>query len=138
MRAVVEDVGLGPAYVMGVSEGGPMAVVYAATYPDQVLGLVLVDSAATFVARPDDHPWEFLPEVEWLERYRANWGTSESVTLERMAPSLAGDSDFRTWWARYERQAVSPAARLRLTAMVREIDVRAILGAVRVPTLVLH
>jgi class 3 adenylate cyclase len=138
MRAVVDDAGLGPSFVMGVSEGGPMALVYAATYPDRVLGLVLVESAASFVARPEDHPWGFLPDPAWLARYRANWGTSESVTLEVMAPSLAEDKEFRRWWARYERQSASPAAYRRVGLMVREIDVRSFLPAVRVPTLVLH
>ena len=138
MRAVVEHAGLGPAFVMGVSEGGPMSIVYAATYPADVLGLILVESAATFVPRPVDHPWGFLPEQEWLRRYRANWGTSGTITLERMAPSLAEDNAFRAWWGRYERHAASPAALSRLSAMVREIDVRPFLPAVKVPTLVLH
>jgi class 3 adenylate cyclase len=138
LRAVLDAGGVDRAVLLGTSEGGPMAIMFATMFPNRTAGLVLLASAASFVPRPDDHPWGLLPEREWWEEYRAKWGTSQSVTLERFAPSLAGDDAFRRWWARYERQSASPSALLRLGAMVREIDVRPLLDLVRVPTLVLH
>lgn len=138
MNAVVDDLNLGQHFVFGASEGGPMALFYAATYPERVLGLVLQASAATWTPRFPDHPWGYAADAEWLERYRSNWGTSQSVTLERFGPSLHADEAFRKWWPRYERLSASPAALRRVGAMIRDIDARAILPTVRVPTLVLH
>jgi class 3 adenylate cyclase len=100
--------------------------------------LILLTAAASFVPRPDDHPWGVLPEREWWQEYTAKRGTSQSITLDRFAPSVARDEAYRRWWSYYERQSASPAAIARVSAMVREVDVRALLGLVRVPTLILH
>jgi class 3 adenylate cyclase/predicted alpha/beta hydrolase len=138
LRAVLDAADVERAVLIGESEGGPIAIVFAATFPDRTSGLVLMASTATFVPRGDDHPWGVLPEPEWLRAFLAHWGTSESITLERFAPSLAGDGAFRHWWSRYERHSASPAALRRLVGMIREVDVRPFLGLVRAPTLVLH
>lgn len=138
LRAVCDAADVERAVFMGISEGGPMAVMFATMFPERTTGLILLASTATFVPRPDDHPWGLLPEPEWAEQHLATWGTSQSVTLDRFAPSLADDVEYRRWWSRYERQSASPSGYLRLGAMVAEIDVRAFLELVRVPTLVLH
>jgi pimeloyl-ACP methyl ester carboxylesterase len=138
LRAVLDAAGVDRTVILGVSEGGPMAIMFATMFPERTSGLILLSSTATFVPRRDDHPWGVLPPREWFQEYHAKWGTSQSVTLDRFAPSVAGDEAFRRWWSHYERQSASPAALGRLSAMIREIDVRALLGLVRVPTLVLH
>jgi class 3 adenylate cyclase len=111
---------------------------FAAMFPERISGLILLGSAATFVPRPDDHPWGLLPEQEWLEQFLARWGTTQTVTLDRFAPSIAQDEAYRRWWSHYERQSASPSALVRLAEMWPEIDVRAFLELVRTPTLVLH
>jgi class 3 adenylate cyclase/pimeloyl-ACP methyl ester carboxylesterase len=138
LKAVLDDAGVDRAVLLGFSEGGPMAVAFAAMYPERTTGLVLWGTCATFLPRPDDHPWGFLPPLKQLADYASKWGTSESVTLEIMAPSLGADEAYRRWEPHYERQSASPAAFRRVGAMVRDIDVRAILPAVRAPTLVIH
>ena len=137
LRAVLDAAGVDRAVLLGCSDGGPMSIMFAAMFPERTSGLILWDSAASFVPRGDDHPWGFLPEREWVDD-TAKWGTSESVTLERFAPSLARDEAFRRWWPHYERQSASPVAHLRFGAMAPEIDVRSFLAAVHTPTLVLH
>jgi class 3 adenylate cyclase len=138
LRAVLDAAAVDRAVLLGASEAGPISIVFAAMFPERVSGLILASSSASFVPRGDDHPWGLLPEPKWWEQYRANWGTSRSVTLDKFAPSLAGEEGHRRWWPHYERQSASPAARERVGAMAREIDVRAVLSLVNVRTLVLH
>jgi class 3 adenylate cyclase len=135
MKAVLDDAGVEQSYVMGSSEGGPMAIVFAATYPERTLGLVLAATTACFAA--DDHQrdpgWD-----EWSKAWPERWGTADTVTLERLAPSLADDDAYRRWWAHYERQSMSPGAWPRSLAFNAEIDVRHLLTGIHVQTLVLH
>jgi class 3 adenylate cyclase len=132
VRAVLDAAGSERAAIIGISEGGPMSVLFAATYPERTTALVLYGSFAEFsswVATPQD--LEFI-----LQFMDMAWGTGAS--LIRFAPSAADDERFRQWWARYERLGASPGAAMALMHMNSEIDVRPVLPAVHVPTLILH
>ena len=137
VRAVMEAVGSERAALLGVSEGGPMCSLFAATYPEKTSALVMIGTYAKRIWDPD-YPW--APTLETRGRFfdeiRDHWGGP--VGLEVRAPSMAADPAFRAWWSTYLRMGASPGAALRLTQMNSEIDVRRVLPLVRVPTLVLH
>jgi pimeloyl-ACP methyl ester carboxylesterase/class 3 adenylate cyclase len=137
VRAVMDAVGSKRAALCGVSEGGPMCSLFAATYPERTLALVMIGTYAKRV-RDADYPWGPTAEQRqhFFDEIRANWG--KPVGVEDRAPSMADDPAFRDWWATYLRMGASPGAALALTQMNAEIDVRAVLPSVRVPTLVLH
>jgi pimeloyl-ACP methyl ester carboxylesterase len=144
IRAVMDAAGSERAVIMGVSEGGPMAVMFAATHPDRTLGLVLYGAHATSRWSPD-YPWgDTESDIRnWFaeqERGAPAQVTEESVrrALERVMPSMANDDEFVRFWASMTRMSISPGARLDLVRMNLEIDVRAVLPALRTPTLVLH
>ncbi len=137
VRAVMDAVGSERAALMGVSEGGPMCLLFAATYPERTAALVLNGAYARRLWA-EDYPFGEMPEEyeAFLEDIRENWGGP--VGLERRAPSLIEDEGFRSWWATYLRMSASPGAAYALTRMNSEIDVRHALSAVNVPTLVIH
>lgn len=132
VRAVMDAVGSERAAVFGVSEGGAMSVLFAATYPERTQALVLYGTYPHFFS------YVLSPEAfgPFLERVEASWGTGASVNA--FAPTKASDERFRQWWARFERVGASPSAVLALMRMNSEIDVRPLLPAIRTPTLVLH
>ena len=137
LRAVMDAAGVEHAFIEGVSEGGPMAMLFAATYPDRVDGLILDGTAAILVppAESAEAREQRLSIRElWLER----WGTDESLTLNAMAPSVAADPWYRAWQPRYERQSASPAALRDLVGLIEEIDVSPVLPAIDVRTLARH
>jgi DNA-binding winged helix-turn-helix (wHTH) protein/pimeloyl-ACP methyl ester carboxylesterase len=137
VRAVMDAVGSERAALIGVSEGGPMCSLFAATYPEKTLALVMIGTYAKRV-RDAEYPW--APTVEerkhFFEEIRQHWGGP--VGLEERAPTVAHDPRFREWWATYLRMGASPGAALALTQMNAEIDVRHVLPSVHVPTLVIH
>jgi pimeloyl-ACP methyl ester carboxylesterase/DNA-binding winged helix-turn-helix (wHTH) protein/class 3 adenylate cyclase len=137
VRAVMDAVGSERAALCGVSEGGPMCSLFAATYPDKTLALVMIGTYAKRI-RDADYPWAPTPEhrQQFFEEMREQWGGP--VGLEERAPSVANDPQFRQWWATYLRMGASPGAALALTQMNAEIDVRQVLPSIRVPTLVIH
>jgi pimeloyl-ACP methyl ester carboxylesterase/DNA-binding winged helix-turn-helix (wHTH) protein len=137
VRAVMDAVGSERAALIGVSEGGPMCSLFAATYPEKTLALVMIGTYAKRV-RAEDYPWAPSPEERQLffEEMRRDWGGP--VGIEERAPSVAHDPRFREWWATYLRMGASPGAALALTQMNAEIDVRQVLPSVHVPTLVIH
>ena len=141
VRAVMDAVGSQQAVLMGVSEGGPMSILFAATYPERVSALILWGSDVKGV-RTDDYPWarSFDEAIRAVEDAAERWGSPDycDEALRTAAPSLADDEDFRRWWATYMRLAASPASAAALLRMNMEIDVRRVLPAIRVPTLVLH
>ncbi|MGH7322269.1 MAG: adenylate/guanylate cyclase domain-containing protein [Candidatus Rokuibacteriota bacterium] len=137
VRAVMDAVGIERASLIGISEGGPMSILFAATYPARTAALVLYGTYARSSWAPD-YPFGRKAE-DWETRLRVierEWGGP--VGLERWAPSAASDEAFRNWWATYLRLGASPAAAVAMVRMAAEIDVRHVLPAVQVPTLVLH
>jgi len=141
VRAVMDAAGSKRAAVMGISEGGPMTVLFAATYPERVAAAVLYGSRMCY-RRSDDYPWASTPEesAAAVERAERRWRTDEALdaTLEELAPTVAHDASIRRWWRRWLRTSVTPGAVAQYYSMYPEIDVRHVLSAVGVPTLVLH
>jgi pimeloyl-ACP methyl ester carboxylesterase/DNA-binding winged helix-turn-helix (wHTH) protein len=137
VRAVLDAVGSRRAALLGVSEGGPLCSLYATTYPEHTLALVMIGTYAKRLWAPD-YPWAptRAEREAFFDDIRAHWGGP--VGIDARAPSRAGDPAFREWWATYLRMGASPGAALTLTRMNAEIDIRHVLPAVRVPTLVLH
>ena len=137
VHAVMDAVGSEKAVLVGVSEGGPMCSLFAATYPERTAALVMIGTYAKRI-RDDEYPW--APTEEQREAFfdlmQREWGGPVGIT-ER-APSMADDAEFREWWAEYLRMGASPGAAVALTKMNAEIDVRSVLPSVRVPTLVIH
>jgi class 3 adenylate cyclase len=137
VRAVMDAVDLERAHLLGVSEGGPMSILFAATYPDRVQSLTLFGTFARFV-QGDDHPW--MPTVAEREATTAlveeYWGSGlvlgAFVAKEERTPELI------TELAAAEVESASPKAVVQLLEMNMSIDVRAILPSINVPTLVVH
>ena len=114
-----------------------MTLLFAASYPEQVAGLVIIGGYARRMRAPD-YPWG--PTLEGREKYLEDlareWGGP--FGLEARAPSRSNDPQFREWWATYLRMGASPGAALTLSRMNSEVDVRDILPTVHVPTLLIH
>src|ERR1700688_1784127 len=132
VRAVMDAVGSERAALFGISEGGPMSLLFAATHPDRTLALTLYGSYALFPTAV------MSPErlADYLEKVEELWGTGKLVP--GFAPSLAEDVAFLKWWARFERLGASPSAVKTLMQMNSEIDIRGILPVIHVPTLIMH
>jgi class 3 adenylate cyclase len=132
VRAVMDAVGSQRAALFGISEGGAMSVLFAATYPERTRALVLYGTYGHF------RSWVLPPDrIEAaLDRMEKNWGTGESLHL--FAPSVASDETFKLSWARFERLGASPSAVVALMRMNSEIDIRPILPSIRVPTFIIH
>jgi pimeloyl-ACP methyl ester carboxylesterase len=137
LTAVLDAAGSECAALFGVSEGAPMSALFAATHPDRTRALVMYGSYARGLAA-DDYPWAPAPEqVEaGLELIGSEWGSG--ALLEIYAPSKLGDQDFVRWWGRYQRLAASPAMAKAVVRLAADVDIRDILEAIAVPTLVLH
>lgn len=137
VRAVMDAVGSKRAVLIGVSEGGPMCSLFAATYPEKTTALVMIGTYAKRI-REEDYPWGVSKEdrEKFFELMQNDWG--KAVGIEARAPSLAADENFRNWWATYLRMGASPGAAVALTKMNAEIDVRNVLPSIRVPSLVIH
>jgi class 3 adenylate cyclase len=136
VRAVMDAVGSERAALVGMSEGGPMELLFAATYPQRLTALVLYGTFAR-MARDADYPGISQEAFDKL-RARLEDGWGKGTSLKYWAPSCAGDERLRQWWARFERIAASPGASEALLRMAYDSDCRAILPTIRVPTLVLH
>ena len=145
IRAVMDAAGSERAVLFGVSEGVPMSALFAATYPERTSALILYGGFASNIRQPD-YPWappadEKRTQIDARARtIHRTWGTDEGTAeaLGRFAPSMAGDESFRRWFATVMRLSVSPGAAIALSRMNAEIDIRHVLPAIRVPTLVLH
>ena len=137
VRAVMDAAGSRRAAICGVSEGGAMAALFAATYPERTAGLVMIGSYAKRI-RSTNYPWGPSEDdrEEFLREISQQWGGP--FGLEERAPSMASNPDFRRWWAAYLRTSASPGAAVALTRMNSEADIRSVLPTIRVPTLVVH
>ncbi len=139
VRAVMDAVGSERAAVFGISEGGPMSILFAATYPERTAALVMYGAYAKR-AWADDHPFGWKDE-DWamfFANVESHWGTPRGIDLNVWAPSVAHDERACLKVAAYMRAAASPGAVKAVMQMNREIDVRSVLPTVRVPTLIAH
>jgi class 3 adenylate cyclase len=140
VRAVMDAAGSDGAVLWSGNTSTGLSVLFAATYPDRCLGLALFDPRIRGTRAPD-YPWAATPE-EWrreLAAVRAGWG--ERSYLEGLAhewaPEVADDDAFRDWFVWHMRRSLSPGAALTAFRTAMELDVSDVLGAVRVPTLIL-
>ena len=135
VRAVMDAVGSSRAALFGLSEGGPMSLLFAATYPERVHALVLYGSGALWTRLKKWYaPENFKKRVEEVDQL---WGSGE-IFLRRFTPSKLSDERLREFVARWERQSASPSALIAIFLMNLELEIRHVLPAVHVPTLVLH
>ncbi len=139
VRAVMDAVGWERAALFGISEGGPMSILFTATYPERTTALAMYGAYAKR-AWTADHSSGWRDE-EWAALFaniEAHWGTPGGLDLSIWAPSIARDERAREEMAAYLRAAASPGAVRAVMQMNREIDVRTVLPTVRVPTLIVH
>jgi class 3 adenylate cyclase len=136
--AVMDAAGSAQAALVGLSEGGPMCALFAATYPERTAALVIYGGWARTLAS-EDHPW--APDREgalmFLDAIRETWGDNAGL-LSVWAPSVSDDAAMQEWWNRSLPMAASPAAAVAWLQMTFEMDIRSVLPAIRVPTLVVH
>jgi class 3 adenylate cyclase len=137
LRAVLDDAGIEQAALFGYSEGGPLSLLFAASYPERVSALALYGSMARVLEAPDytvGLPADLMP---WfIDRVERLWGAGEVLRFfVQHAPDDAATQDLI---ARYERSAASPKMAARILRHNIEIDIRGILPAIRVPTLVMQ
>jgi class 3 adenylate cyclase len=137
IRAVMDAAGIERAALAGISEGGPLTTLFAATYPERASALVLWDTFARVLKAPD-YPIGFNPpEVEFtIKLLVERWGTGDGLPL--LVAGLADDPEGKAFSARYERAAATPSAVRQIMERNCEIDVRTALAAVSAPTLVIH
>jgi class 3 adenylate cyclase len=130
LRAVLDDVGIERVALFGASDLG-LCALFAATYPDKVSALVLGSVAPRGAAT-------ITPEIRTrlLDAVERSWGDGTLMSL--WAPSQVGNRAFEHWWARMQRSAASPSMARQLIDMISQIDLRAVLPTIRVPTLVTH
>jgi class 3 adenylate cyclase len=135
--AVMDAVGCEQAALFGISEGGPMAILFAATHPERAQALVLLNTFARLAARPDytiGVPRENLDL--FVDHIEPRWGTG--VGLRAWAPSVADDPAVRASFARLQRVAASPGSAMVVLNSLVDVDVRTALPLVHAPTLVMH
>jgi len=137
VRAVMDAVGLERAALFGMSEGGSMSILFAATYPKRTSALVLYGAFAKRVWS-EDYPWAPTPKERqsWINSLENGWGSD--VEIKTLAPSEANNEQFKRWFAAYGRMSASPGAAVALGKMNTHIDVRHVLPSIHVPTLVIH
>jgi pimeloyl-ACP methyl ester carboxylesterase/DNA-binding SARP family transcriptional activator len=138
LRAVMDHAGIEHAHLFGNSEGGPMSLLFAATYPERVDSLILFGTGATLLP-PDLDAAQLADQRVGAARYAARWGTDESPVAAGMAPTLtAQDPSFPAWHRRYERYAASQDSLLELLELSFAVDVRELVPSIRHPVLVIH
>jgi class 3 adenylate cyclase/alpha-beta hydrolase superfamily lysophospholipase len=137
-KAALDAAGSRQVVLIGDTEGGPMATLLAATYPDRIRHLVLLNTFARWRRAPD-YPIG-MPDETWhklLVRYEQHWGQRRGM-LALTAPSQAGDARAEEWYLRYQRLSMPPGAAAQMYGWVTQLDVRSVLPTISVPTLVLH
>jgi len=137
VRAVMDATGSERAAVMGISEGGVMSTLFAATYPERTIGLIINGSYPSALRRPG-YPWGNT-EAEYREalaRVKDVWGTH--ARMDRYAPSQVDNPEVTGWWKTFMQMSASPGDAQDLLAMNLQIDIGGILPSIRVPTLVIH
>ncbi|HJU37500.1 MAG TPA: adenylate/guanylate cyclase domain-containing protein [Gaiellaceae bacterium] len=139
VRAVLDAVGSNRAVLFGTFEAAAICMLFAATYPERTLGLVLYNPVARGTWAPD-YPWAPRPEELATDDILADWGTyAQAERIVRgMAPTRADDREFVAAQARHLRLSASPGAAATIRRMAADVDVREVLAVIRVPTLVGH
>lgn len=137
LRAVLDAAEADRPALFGMSEGGPMSLLFAATHPERVQSLVMYGAVARFSQELPDYPWGFTAEekAEHLEAIESHWG--EGALGELFFGDFAEIPGFRDFYGRVQRVSASPTMAAWLWQALLEIDVRGILGSIRAPTLVL-
>lgn len=136
MRAVLDDAGIGKTAILGISEGGSMAILFAATYPERVTHLALFGCFACREWKPD-YPWAPTPEErqKFYDEIEKNWGNMDVGYLN---PSLLADPAAIDRWNQYMRSGASPRSALRMGQLNTTIDIRHVLPTLRIPALIMH
>jgi class 3 adenylate cyclase len=141
VRAVLDAVGSERTVLFGTAEAAAMCILFAATYPERTLGLILFNGYAKGTWTPD-YPWAMTVEEQRcdLEEELRDWGTYEHAArmVRQVVPSEADNPEFIARWARHDRLSASPGAVATMLRMMADVDVRDVLAAIRVPTLVGH
>jgi pimeloyl-ACP methyl ester carboxylesterase len=139
VQAILDAIGCKRAALFGTSEGGPMSLLYAATHPQRTSALVIYGSYARRSPAPD-YPfgWDDRQWQRVLEDIERNWGTAHSLNIEMRTAGASEDPLRAERLAAYFRACASPGAAAAIMRMNRDIDVRHILSATHVPTLVIH
>jgi class 3 adenylate cyclase len=137
LLAVMDAAGAERVAVFGTLEGGPMATMFAATYPERVSALALYATFARATWAPG-YEWAWPADVRRrrMEEQVEHWG--EGRIVAGVAPSEASDPGFLEWAGRLERLAAAPSTIRRILELIGEFDVRDVLPSIRVPTLVMH
>jgi pimeloyl-ACP methyl ester carboxylesterase len=137
LRAVLDAAEVEYPALFGISEGGPMSIVFAATYPERVRSLVLAGTTARFSQELPDFPWGYTPEqiAAGYEDIENHWG--EGALANLFFGPIADVPGVREMFGKEQRACASPMMARMMWQAVFEIDVRAVLGSVRTPTLVL-
>jgi DNA-binding SARP family transcriptional activator/pimeloyl-ACP methyl ester carboxylesterase len=138
LRAVMQAAGSSRAVLFGYSEGAPMSILFAATYPERVTALILASASARWFPAPGYPCGQGAQEMYDALRDIAAHRWGQGASIEWYLPSRAHSARARQLLGRFERMAVNPSAFLRLTQMIHDIDVRAVLPAIHVPTLVIQ
>lgn len=140
VRAVMDAAGSESAALMGVSEGGPLSMLFAAAHPERTRALILC-GAEVKEETTDDWPWGEATRAEFeqamdLERVIERWG--KGLSTDYLFPRRQGDEAFRNWFGRLQMQSATPNDAVAFMRMAFEIDVRHVAPSVKVPTLILH
>lgn len=137
IRAVMDAVGSQRAALIGVADGGPISMLFGATYPQRTNALVLFNTSARLVAS-EDHAFGLPPDVaeEIIDAAGSGWGSGALV--EAFYRSRADDPEFRRWWGRYQRMSGTPSMSTAMTRLAFSTDARRVLPAVQAPTLVMN
>jgi pimeloyl-ACP methyl ester carboxylesterase len=137
--AVLDAVGSQQASILGISEGGSLAALFAATHPERTARIILYGTLTHY-----DADAQYQPGVgdgtgaAFVEAVSRGWGMRSDWAVQLWAPSMAGDEPFTEWLAKYARQSVSRGAILPLLSAFYAYDLVDVFPAVRAPTLVLH
>jgi class 3 adenylate cyclase len=141
IRAVMDDAESERAVLFGWEDGGCLCALFAASYPERTSALVLFGIWAKYGASPD-YPWGWTDEQ--IDAYwpllENNWGTEEfwRADSSMVSSRMQSDPDRVRAWARYARLSASPGSAIAIERMQREVDIRAVLPTIRVPTMVMH
>lgn len=132
VRAVMDDAGIEQGFIMGISEGGSLASLFAATHPDRCLGLILYGAFASFSS------WFKTPEElkGLFDYFDSAWGSGE--TLQIFASGTVHSQEDKVMWGKYERLGATPGAAKALMTMNSKIDIAEILSSIQCQTLILH